>query len=140
VLYSILVTNNPWQVQGVIAEELLDSFNVPVCQPSIDEIQEAIEHPTSEFHIQKLEFIDKFGLKPNNAEDTVFKDAESYGKMLTNNLNSGMGPMATGHFGSKLTEVLVERFRHNSEKEYPLKKVADFPMYMSFCVAVLIRK
>jgi len=60
--------------------------------------------------------------------------------MLTNMLYSGMGPMVTDHLGSKLTQVLLERFRHNSEKDYPLKKAAGFPMYMSFCVAVLIRK
>lgn len=123
-----------------MAEELLDSFNVPTCFPSIDEVREAIEHPTSEFHIQKLEFIDKFWIKPNNAEETVFKDAEAYGRTLTNMLLSGMGSMVTDHLGSKLTEVLVERFRHISEKDYPLKKAAGFPMYLSFCVGVLIRK
>lgn len=132
--------NNSLQLQGIIAEELLDSFNAPICFPSIDEVQEAIEHPTSKFHIQKLEFVDKFGIRPPNAEETLFKDAESYGKFMLNMGKSGMGPMANDHIGSKLTEVLFERVRQNSEKDYPLKKAAGFPMDMSFCVAVLIRK
>jgi hypothetical protein len=139
----ILEIEKSWHelvTEGIIAEELLDSFNAPICFPSIDEIQEAIEHPTSKFHKQKLEFVDKFGIRPPNAEETLFKDAESYGKFMLNNCKSGMGPMANDHLGSKLTEVLFERVRQNSEKDYPLKKAAGFPMDMSFCVAVLIRK
>lgn len=142
-IHPLPAIEKSWQElvnEGIIAEERLDSFNVPICSPSIDELQEAIEHPTSEFHIQKLEFIDEFWLQPNNAQDTVFKDAESYGKTLANMYNSGIGTMVTDHLGSKLTEVLVERFRHNSEKDYPLKKAANFPMYMSLCVGILIRK
>ncbi|KAG0575649.1 hypothetical protein KC19_5G020400 [Ceratodon purpureus] len=126
--------------EGVLTEESLDAFNIPICHPSIEELREAIEHPPSAFRIEKLDFIDKFALTPDNAEETVFKDAQAYGQFMVNMFNSGMGPMVGDYLGPELAPALVNRFRQICEKDYPVKKAAGFPMYMSMCVAALIRK
>ncbi|KAG0576342.1 hypothetical protein KC19_5G072700 [Ceratodon purpureus] len=125
--------------EGTIEEEILDSFNMPICHPSIDELQEAIEQPIPEFQIQTLEFTDKFYITPGNA-DTMFKDAKAYGETMTNMLKMGAGPMVSDHLGHEPMQLMMERFCHNSEKDYPLKKAVGFPMYVSFCSGVLVQK
>lgn len=127
-------------MQGVIAGELLDTFNLPICQPSTEELREAIEHAPSAFRILKLDFIEKYSLTPDNAEGTVFKDAESYATSIANMCKAGMGPMLGDQLGAEQTEVLMERFRQLCVKDYPTKKAGGFPMYMSMCVAALVRK
>lgn len=94
-------------MQGKIEEELLDSFNLPICHPSIDELREAIEQPTSEFQIQTLEFTDKFYITPANA-DTIYKDANAYGETMTNMLKMEAGPMVTDHLGPEPMQLVME--------------------------------
>ena len=120
-------------------EELLDTFNTPICAPSMDELREAIEHPPSAFRILQLDTIEKFSIAPDNADVTVCKDAESYSKFMINSFKSGMGPMVEDHVGPERTHMLVERLRQVIETDYLAKKAAGFPMYMSLCVAALVR-
>lgn len=142
IVHPLFLFEKSWQElvnEGKIEEEVLNSFNMPICHPSIDELREAIEHPTSEFQIHTLEFTDKFYITPGNA-DAMYKDAKTYGETMTNMLKMGLGPMVTNHLGPERMQVVMDRYRYNSEEDYPLKKAAGFPIYMSFCSGVLIRK
>lgn len=128
-------------MQGVIAEELLDSFNVNPCSPSVDDIREAVEHPTSEFHIQNLEYIPNFYPFPENAEDTMFKDVNSFATIFTGMIKGAIGSMISAHLGTvELTDALFERIRQNYEKDYLKWKAVHFLMPVPLCLAVLVRK
>lgn len=129
--------SNPCQLQRVLTDESLDDFNLPLCHPSIDELQEAIEHPPSAFRIEKLDFIEK---RPLADKPMEFDDAEAYGKFMAV-MFGNMRPMLASHgLSPELTDKFEERYRQNCEKSYAVKKAAGFPMNMSMCVAVLVRK
>ncbi|KAG0615181.1 hypothetical protein M758_5G021600 [Ceratodon purpureus] len=138
--YYVLDIEKTWKElvnEGVLTDESLDDFNLPLCHPSIDELQEAIEHPPSAFRIEKLDFIEKSSLADKPME---FDDAEAYGKFMAF-LFGNMRPMLASHgLAPELIDKFEERYRQNCEKSYAVKKAAGFPMNMSMCVAVLIRK
>lgn len=119
-------------------EELLDTFNVPNCHPSKEEVEEVVDHETSCFHIQKLEYIHKHPFSPPNPE-LILKDAQSYAKWWTGILRGGLGGMLSAHMAPELTEALMERFSKHIEKDY-LEKKPQFPMIMNICMGILIRK
>ncbi|KAG0615390.1 hypothetical protein M758_5G037500 [Ceratodon purpureus] len=123
--------------EGVLTDESLDDFNLPLCYPSIDELQEAIEHPPSAFRIEKLDFIEK---RPLADKPMEFDDAEAYGKFMTVMFGNMRPRLARYGLAPELTDEFEKRYRQNCEKSYAAKKAAGFPMNMSMCVAVLVRK
>jgi len=124
----------------VIPEERLDSFNGNAVSPSVDDIREAVEHPSSDFHIQHLEYIPDFSPFAENVGDTVFTDEKTFATILTNMVKGGMSSMVSGHLGPELTEALFERLRQNFERDYAQWKSVRFFKPVPLCLAVLIRK
>lgn len=121
-----------------MAEELLDTYNVNGCAPSVDEIREIAEQ--SGFEIQKLEYLPGFCPFPENAGDTMFKDVTSFATILTGMIKGAMFSKFAAHLGNELAEKLFERLRLNFEKMYAQSKAEGFFLPVPLCLAVLVRK
>lgn len=121
-----------------MAEELLDTYNVNGCSPSVDEIREIAEQ--SEFEVQKLEYLPDFCPFPENSGDTMFKDVTSFATVLTSMIKGAMFSKFAAHLGNELADVLFERLRLNFEKMYAQSKAERFFLPVPLCLAVLVRK
>ena len=121
-------------LQGVIESEVRDSFNIPVCLPSQEEIREAIE-ATSAFHIKQLEFWEDGEMFP------VLEDPQEFKQYSTNTNKSLFNPILEPYLGresvTKLSEVTGQKLA--AEWAVLMQTQTKFPG-SSFCVAVLVKK
>ena len=117
-----------------MTEESLDTFNLPFCHPSMEELREAI--PPAAFRIEKLEFVYQW---PILNEAPGGEGAEAYGKFIASTFHMMRWMLEAHGMAPELTDKLEARYRRNCEDEYAAKKSTGFMISMSLCVGVLVR-
>ncbi|XP_059666386.1 probable caffeine synthase 4 [Cornus florida] len=90
--------------QGLVAEEKLDSFNVPYYAPSLEEVQHIVEEEGS-FAIERLEtFALEFLLDK--------EEKETKGEKLGKDIRSFTESMISYQFGEEILEKLFQKLTH----------------------------
>ena len=115
--------------QGKISEAQVDSFNLPMYVPSLEEMTELVQKNGC-FDIEKMELT-----SPGVLHESM-TDTSSMGKAIVMHVRAGMERMLIQHFGSEIIDELFNRYAQKFEEfphhVLPSKKVQLF--------VVLIRK
>ena len=124
-LFLFTLINPLWQ--GIIREEKVDSFNIPIYLPSPKEVKSAAQRNGC-FSIERLECIPH---KKSKGRDNITVMA----RLISSHVRAGMGLLLEDHFGC---DVMDELFTSFSKK---LENLAVFQHGKAFTLfAVLKRK
>ncbi|KAK7394704.1 hypothetical protein VNO78_15239 [Psophocarpus tetragonolobus] len=116
----ISLTLNEMWLEGLVEEEKLDSFNIPVYEPTVEEIKHVIEEEGS-FFIQLLEI----SILPwvegiNKGGDDSFLDENIKAELMAKHLRAALEPLLSTKFGA---ETINEVFIRYQKKVVQLMKV-----------------
>ncbi|KAL8099619.1 hypothetical protein AgCh_032037 [Apium graveolens] len=115
-------------VEGLLTEEDINSFNLPVYKPSIDELKAVIESEGS-FLLDNLETIEvNFDTSNENA---LVNAEDSSGMIVVKTVRAGLEPLLAGHFGSTLMDKLFERYAIHITEHLCKEKVYYFNIVVS---------
>ncbi|KAJ1411249.1 SAM dependent carboxyl methyltransferase [Sesbania bispinosa] len=97
-------------LEGLVEEAKLDSFNVPLYGPTIEEVRQVIEVEGS-FALQTLKTI-QIGWDADLQEDvdnSVF-NSKRIGEFITKTVRAVFEPLLSAEFGKDMMDVLFSRF------------------------------
>ncbi|KAF8660343.1 hypothetical protein HU200_057923 [Digitaria exilis] len=105
----------PWMLlQGVMEQKKMDSFNVPLYAPTLEEVREAVDDAGGAFRINRLEMV--MGSPPvvvdAGADDD---DPAAVGRTVANNVRSFVGALVDAHVGKAMADELFDRLRRRAE-------------------------
>lgn len=121
--------------EGLIEKEKLDSFNLPVYGPSVEEVQSIVEAEQS-FEIENMKLLTGFPLHP--LLEVREGEEERFGRTVSNFYKAMFENIVGSHLGSD--EHLVDEFFMRIAKR-AAAKYEDFVLdKVDIAVAVLIRK
>nr|AEV40994.1 putative jasmonate O-methyltransferase [Oryza minuta] len=95
--------------EGTIGREMMDSFNVPVYDPTLEELREAVDVDGS-FQINRLELVIT---SPLAVDDP--KDRRAVGRTVANYVRSLLGPLVDAHVGRAVADEIFVRMRRRAE-------------------------
>lgn len=103
------------QLQGAVAEELLDSSTSHTAPLAWTRSKKPLSIPSP--HSTSRNWNPSTPRTfPDDAEGTIFMDAQSFANLFTNaSKSSGTGFMLNAHLRPEFTEMLLERTRQNFE-------------------------
>lgn len=104
-------------LQGIVREEKVDAFNIPMYYLSPQELEAAGER-NGNFSIER---IDEILRVESNDESNFVKHAQEY----TSYIRSGMEGMFKQHFGEGILDVLFDTFRNKIEENPFIFKLAN---------------
>ncbi|TKY63371.1 Theobromine synthase 2 [Spatholobus suberectus] len=135
--------NYPWLVigmvlkdmvlEGLVEEGKLDSFNLPIYGPTIEEVRHVIEAEGS-FTLQTLKSF-KMGWDANLQEDVgaCVLDSKMRGEFIAKYARSGLEPLLTAEFGKDIMDELFLRF----EKKLSQLKDLDTLQYTNLVMSMM---
>ena len=101
-------------MQGVLAQERVDSFNIPIIFPYIEEIRRLIEKNKC-FEIVKMEKLESAG----NSENAIM------------HIRAGFEGTLTTHFGSEIVEqVFVRAIQHQHKLHSTLTSTSSTGIFV----------
>nr|AEV40944.1 putative jasmonate O-methyltransferase [Oryza punctata] len=95
--------------EGTIGREMMDSFNVPVYDPTLEELREAVDVDGS-FQINRLELVITSSLAVDDP-----KDRRAVGRTVANYVRSLLGPLVDAHVGRAVADEIFVRMRRRAE-------------------------
>jgi jasmonate O-methyltransferase len=98
--------------QGLIEEEKVDSFNIPMYCPCPEEVSNEVAREGS-FEIQRLELLRRSENFPREEMEAITGSAsakDAYGKKLAKQLRAVMESLMKHHFGEEIMDALFERY------------------------------
>ncbi|CAM0943504.1 unnamed protein product [Alopecurus aequalis] len=98
-------------LKGRVEKAKLDSFNLPLYAPSVDEVKAVINH-TKLFDIEHIGLIE-LNWDPqddDSDDDHVLPDPASSGTNLAKTVRSVLGPLIAGHFGEDIIDELFAAY------------------------------
>ncbi|KAJ4764841.1 S-adenosyl-L-methionine-dependent methyltransferase superfamily protein [Rhynchospora pubera] len=103
------------KLQGLVEEGTLDSFNLQVYAPSIEEAK-AVINEQGLFQIINIKMFES-NLDPydDTDDDFVFDNIQS-GANIATSIRSVLEPMIASHFGAAIVDELFSRFALNVAK------------------------
>ncbi|KAK1386994.1 benzoate carboxyl methyltransferase-like [Heracleum sosnowskyi] len=93
--------------EGLIHEEDINSFNLPIYTPCTDELKAIIESENS-FTIDKFETFEVNWDTRNESE--ILKSEDSSGKFIADTIRAIIEPLLASHFGNTFMDKLFERY------------------------------
>ncbi|KAH8481233.1 hypothetical protein H0E87_031692, partial [Populus deltoides] len=97
--------------EGKISEAQVDSFNLPMYVPSLEEMMELVQKNGC-FDIEKMELT-------SPGVHASMTNTSSMGKAIVMHVRAGMERMLIQHFGSEIIDELFNRYAKKFE-EFPL--------------------
>ncbi|XP_058079558.1 gibberellic acid methyltransferase 2 [Magnolia sinica] len=101
--------------EGLIDEELRDTFNIPAYMRSTDEVKVAFDLCTG-FEIQTLEYQRILEHSKEKQEEWI-KDPVSYGRAKANLVRATLKPIVEAYLGPKLSDELFKRFERRASAD-----------------------
>ncbi|KAK1372856.1 Jasmonate O-methyltransferase [Heracleum sosnowskyi] len=115
-------------VEGLLNEEDINSFNLPVYKPSVDELSAIIESEGS-FSLDKLETIE-VNLEKRD-ENGMVSSEDSIGMIVVKTVRAGLEPLVASHFGPALMDKLFERYAIHLTEHLSKEKIYYFNIVVS---------
>ncbi|KAG2610501.1 hypothetical protein PVAP13_4KG193800 [Panicum virgatum] len=94
-----------WQSQGLVEEDKLNSFNLPMYGPSIDEVKAAIKQ-TGLFDINEIKLFESNWDPYDDSEDDNVQDSIQSGVNVANHFGESILDALFKEFASKVAECL----------------------------------
>ena len=127
-------------VQGLIKEEIVDSFNMPMFGPCLEEVRSEVAREGS-FQIELLELLkssEMFSKEEMAAISGSASGKEAHRKTFAKAMRTTMENLLKYHFGEEVMEALFERYGETMAKK--VIKSIDSTSKGEFLNIVLERK
>ncbi|KAI5060754.1 hypothetical protein GOP47_0025174 [Adiantum capillus-veneris] len=100
--------------EGLLEQESLDTFNMPLFTPTMDEVKEVVcgNALQAEFEVVELEFVEIERAPAHLWVQTAAADAQTWGRTCEMMVRNFVGSLIQPHLGLAKFELLMERFRH----------------------------
>ena len=108
-------------IQGLVEEDKLNSFNLPMYGPSIDEVKEAVKQ-TGLFDINEIKLFESNWDPYDDSESDFVCDTIQSGINVAKYLRAVMEPLFASHFGEHILDELFERYASNVAKHLKREK------------------
>nr|WKU83440.1 O-methyltransferase 4 [Hamelia patens] len=113
---------NDLVLEGYVEEEKVESFNVPLCTPSVEEVRRIVEEDDC-FNIQHLE---TFKVRhdasfPDDNQGVVY-DEHVRGAHVSRDVRAVLEPILVSHFGDGIIGELFNRYAKHSAKVLKMGK------------------
>nr|XP_017222934.1 PREDICTED: benzoate carboxyl methyltransferase-like [Daucus carota subsp. sativus] len=115
-------------VEGLLLEDDINSFNLPLYHPCTNELEALIKSESS-FSIDRLETF-KMNLDMRT-EDEIIKSGERSGKYIAKILRAVMEPVLASHFGNNCVDKLFERYAVHASEQLSRTKIESFNIVIS---------
>lgn len=115
---SLESTLNDFVSQGLIEEEKVDSFNIPMYCPCPEEASNEVTREGS-FEIQRLELLRRSDKFPEELEAMTGSASakDGYGILLAKQMRAVMESLIEYHFGKEIMDALFERYGETMGKK-----------------------
>ncbi|CAM6126261.1 unnamed protein product [Calypogeia fissa] len=115
--------------EGLVTEEQLDSFNIPLYHRSADDVREALTCCGSMFNLERMEMHRGDFKKAFAAEDATVLPAR-----LKDTFKAIFNPLLEGHFGMNVADVIWKR-----HEKLVKNRIGSRPEFLKLWVVVLTR-
>lgn len=89
-------------MQGIIAEETRDAFNLPIYIPSFDEVKDCI-HAVGGFEVLHLELLEEQALYSDDARMRMLQEPKKCARFYSSWVRALVEPLMVVHMGSACT-------------------------------------
>ncbi|KAL2330224.1 hypothetical protein Fmac_017805 [Flemingia macrophylla] len=123
---------NDMFLEGLIEEAKLDSFNIPVFEPTIEEIRHVIKEEGS-FFLQRLELCTLPWNECTNEDgdnDTIL-DGNTRAKVITKHVRAVMEPLLSENFGAEVISEIFLRYQKKIMQLVEVEKLDTFVISMT---------
>ncbi|XP_020230280.1 salicylate/benzoate carboxyl methyltransferase [Cajanus cajan] len=122
---------NDMFLEGLIEEEKLDSFNIPVFEPTIEEVRHVIKEEGS-FFVQRLEICNvPWDECINDDGGDFFLDGNIRAKVITKHARAVMEPLLSVSFGAQVINEVFIRFQKKIVQLMEVEKLESGAFVMS---------
>lgn len=125
----MLYTEHHCLFQGLLHGKDIDSFNLPLYYPSVDELKAIVQHEGS-FRIDRLG-TSQVNWDMHDDEAISVYDKGSCGKIAAMALRSVVEPMLAAHFGDAFMDKLFERYALHADDYLSREKTKNFNIVVS---------
>jgi len=121
--------------EGMIEKEKMDSFNLPLFGPNVEELESIVKMEKSFEIVERVKVFSAFLLRP--ISDMRNNDEEAFGRMVSKNYRAAFENLVRAQLGS---DVLTDEFFLRMEKRATAKCQEYLRNRTDLLVAFLIRK
>lgn len=117
-IYNNGYLNHPWGLlvrslqslaeEGLVEKEKLDSFNLPIYTPSVNEVK-AVVAQTGLFNISHIKLFESNWDPHDDSEGDEVQNSVQSGINIAKSLRAVFGPLLASHFGESLLNELFEK-------------------------------
>lgn len=122
---------NDMLLEGLIEEAKLDSFNIPVYEPTVEEVRHAIEEEGS-FFVQRLDILispwDE-GLKEGGGD--AFLDGNMKAQLMTKHARAIIEPLLLAKFGAQVVDQVFIRYQKKLVQLMEVEKLESGTLVIS---------
>jgi len=112
-VYGLLAQSIQFLVEeGLVEKEKLDSFNLPLYGPSVDEVKAVIKQ-SGLFDINRIELFEHNWDPYDESESDHVDDPLQSGINVAKCLRAVMEPLFARHFGESVLDALFDKYAHN---------------------------
>ncbi|EMS66346.1 Salicylate O-methyltransferase [Triticum urartu] len=98
--------------EGLVEKEKLDSFNLAVYGPSMDEVKAVVDQ-SQQFELTYIKLFETNWDPYDDSEGNDVHDSVQSGINVANCLRAVMEPLFTSHFGESVLDELFKKFAYN---------------------------
>lgn len=107
--------------QGLVQEEKLDAFTLPVYGPSVDEVT-AVVRKSELFHIRSAKLFESNWDPYDDSGGHVVQDSLQSGVNVAKSIRAVMEPLFMSHFGGSVLDELFKEYACNVAKHLQEQK------------------
>ncbi|KAK1605404.1 hypothetical protein QYE76_029077 [Lolium multiflorum] len=112
-VYGLLAKSIQFLVEeGLVGKEKLDSFNLPIYGPSVDEVKMVVKQ-SELFDINKIELFEHNWDPYDYSKSDHVDDPLQSGMNVAKCLRAVMEPLFGRHFGESVLDALFDKYAHN---------------------------
>ncbi|KAK1386990.1 SABATH methyltransferase 22 [Heracleum sosnowskyi] len=128
-IYELLVKSfQDMLAEGLLCEEDINSFNLPIYTPCTNELKAIIEFESS-FSLDRLEtFETNWDMRDGNE---ILMSEDSSGKLMAKTVRAVMEPLLACHFGNSLMDKLFEKYAMHVTEHLSKEKANYFNIVIS---------
>uniref|UniRef100_A0A453PU45 Benzoate carboxyl methyltransferase n=1 Tax=Aegilops tauschii subsp. strangulata TaxID=200361 RepID=A0A453PU45_AEGTS len=107
--------------EGLVEKEKLDSFNLPLYGPSMEEVKAVVEQ-SQQFRMNHIKLFETNWDPYDDSEGNDVHDSVQSGINVSKSLRAVMEPLFASHFGESVLDKLFKKFAYNVEVHLEMEK------------------
>lgn len=131
-IWDLLATSlHDMVAEGLIGEADINSFNIPIYNPCMDEVK-AIIQMEGLFILNRVETFEvNWGVQDNDDEKQYIFDKNTSGKAFAKTIRAVAEPMLASHFGNTIIDNVFQRYAMQVDDHLSMENINFFNIVIS---------